>query len=84
MPTCRAGTYEREIGKDGFFGPADAHSITGIRRPAGVDFEGPLRPRAFDRDKLAADAADDPWQAGAAADQRRICRSRIWQLRRRR
>ena len=41
------GTYEREIGRDGFFGPAThiyhAHPPTGW-----TDFEGPLRPRAFD------------------------------------
>jgi len=42
-----AGTYEREIGRDGFFGPAThlyhKHPPTGW-----TAFEGPLRPRAFD------------------------------------
>ena len=41
------GTYEREIGRDGFFGPAThlyhRHPPTGW-----TSFEGPLRPRAFD------------------------------------
>ncbi|HJW42752.1 MAG TPA: homogentisate 1,2-dioxygenase, partial [Rhizomicrobium sp.] len=42
-----AGTYEREIGRDGFFGPA-AH-IYHKHPPTGwTKFEGPMRPRAFD------------------------------------
>ncbi|HTP78549.1 MAG TPA: homogentisate 1,2-dioxygenase [Rhizomicrobium sp.] len=41
------GTFEREIGRDGFFGPA-AH-IYHRHPPTGwTKFEGPLRPRAFD------------------------------------
>ena len=41
------GTFEREIGRDGFFGPA-AH-IYHRHPPTGwTSFEGPLRPRAFD------------------------------------
>ena len=41
------GTFEREIGRDGFFGPA-AH-IYHRHAPTGwTKFEGPLRPRAFD------------------------------------
>jgi homogentisate 1,2-dioxygenase len=48
-----AGTYEREIGRDGFFGPAThiyhRHPPTGWSH-----FEGPLRPRAFDAVALAA------------------------------
>ena len=47
------GTYEREISKDGFFGPAaffhHAHPPTGW-----TDFTGPLRPRAFDLTKRGA------------------------------
>ncbi len=42
-----AGTYEREMGREGFFGPATqmhhAHPPTGW-----TSFDGPLRPRAFD------------------------------------
>jgi homogentisate 1,2-dioxygenase len=42
-----AGTYEREIGRDGFFGPAT--HIYHKHPPTGWSaFEGPLRPRAFD------------------------------------
>jgi homogentisate 1,2-dioxygenase len=50
-----AGTYEREIGRDGFFGPAT--HIYHKHPPTGwTSFEGPLRPRAFD----AAAAATSP------------------------
>ena len=42
-----AGTYEREIGRDGFFGPAT--HIYHRHPPTGwTSFDGPLRPRAFD------------------------------------
>jgi homogentisate 1,2-dioxygenase len=45
------GTFEREMGREGFFGPAThlyhAHAPTGW-----TDWEGPLRPRAFDTGKL--------------------------------
>ncbi len=56
-----AGTCEREMGKEGFFGPAThfyhRHPPTGW-----TGFEGPLRPRAFDALKIAADGAS-PWDA---------------------
>ncbi len=56
------GTFERELGKEGFFGPAThmyhTHPPTGW-----TAFEGPLRPRAFDLNKI--DPADgSPWSAG--------------------
>jgi len=45
------GTYERELGKEGFFGPAThmyhRHPPTGW-----TSWEGPLRPRAFDLNAL--------------------------------
>ena len=42
------GTYEREISKEGFFGPAAFFHHK--NPPTGwIDFKGPLRPRAFDR-----------------------------------
>ncbi len=57
------GTYERELGKEGFFGPAThmyhRHPPTGW-----VDWQGPLRPRAFDLNKLA-DLQPSPWDAPA-------------------
>jgi homogentisate 1,2-dioxygenase len=54
-------SYERELGKEGFYGPSSQmihrHPPTGWSR-----FDGPLRPRAFDTGRLAA-AARSPWQA---------------------
>ena len=45
------GTYEREISKEGFYGPA---SFLHHRHPptAWSDFEGPLRPHAFDLGRI--------------------------------
>lgn len=55
------GTYERELGKEGFFGPA-SHMLH-PRPPTGwTEWEGPLRPRAFDCVKLAVGGAS-PWNA---------------------
>ena len=55
------GTYERELGREGFFGPASMmyhrHPPTGW-----VDWQGPLRPRAFDLNRLAG-RQDSPWAA---------------------
>jgi homogentisate 1,2-dioxygenase len=55
------GTFEREISKEGFFGPA-AHLYHRHPPTGWVDFEGPLRPHAFDLTKLAA-APTSPWDA---------------------
>ena len=56
-----AGTYEREVSKEGFFGPA---AFFHHRNPptGWVDFEGPLRPRAFDLAALKG-ATASPWDA---------------------
>ncbi len=55
------GTYEREMSKEGFFGPAAFFHHP--NPPTGwSDFEGPLRPRAFDLTKLS-DAKGSPWDA---------------------
>lgn len=55
------GTFEREMSKEGFFGPAaffhHRHPPTGWS-----DFDGPLSPRAFDLVKLNG-AAPSPWAA---------------------
>ena len=72
-----AGTFEREIGRDGFFGPA-AH-IYHRHAPTGwTSFEGPLRPRAFDLVKL--DAVDaSPWAAPEILGNAAL-RLRYWHL----
>ena len=61
MPICHKGRIEREISKEGFFGPAaffhHRHPPTGW-----VEFEGPLRPHAFDLNKHAIKQTS-PWQA---------------------
>ncbi|QUD90108.1 homogentisate 1,2-dioxygenase [Phenylobacterium montanum] len=55
------GTYEREMSKEGFFGPAAF--LYHRRPPTGwTSFEGPLRPRAFDLNRLK-EAAASPWAA---------------------
>lgn len=56
-----SGTFEREISKEGFFGPAafmyHRHPPTGWSK-----FEGPLRPRAFDLRSIEQDDGS-PWAA---------------------
>lgn len=71
------GAYEREISKEGFFGPAAF--IYHRRPPTGwTAFEGPLRPRAFDLAALDF-SGRSPWSApvvlGNAA-----CEIRFWRL----
>ncbi len=55
------GTYEREMSKEGFFGPA---AFLYHHRPptSWTSFEGPLRPRAFDLNRLN-EATASPWNA---------------------
>lgn len=55
------GTYEREMSKEGFFGPA---AFLHHRNPptGWVKFEGPLQPRAFDLNRLNA-AEPSPWNS---------------------
>ena len=55
------GTVERELGKEGFFGPA-THMIHPKPPTGWTRWEGPLRPRAFDAVKLSGDGAL-PWDA---------------------
>jgi homogentisate 1,2-dioxygenase len=43
-------TYERELGKEGFFGPC-THMIHRSAPTAWTKWEGPLRPRAYDLNK---------------------------------
>ncbi|MEQ1752835.1 MAG: homogentisate 1,2-dioxygenase [Micropepsaceae bacterium] len=47
------GTYEREIGREGFFGPA-SHMFHKHMPTAWSSFEGPLRPRLYDTNRLGA------------------------------
>jgi homogentisate 1,2-dioxygenase len=71
------GTYEREISKEGFFGPAAF--IHHPRPPTGwTTFEGPLRPRAFDLERLNA-AEPTPWAAGRVLHNAAL-EMRFWKL----
>ena len=54
-------TYERELGKEGFFGPA-SHMYHPNPPTGWTDFEGPLKPRAFDTTKFE-NRNHSPWQA---------------------
>ncbi len=54
-------SYERELGKEGFYGPA-TQMYHRHRPTAWSSVEGPLRPRAFDTARLTQ-AAASPWEA---------------------
>ncbi|HYC02994.1 MAG TPA: homogentisate 1,2-dioxygenase [Azospirillaceae bacterium] len=69
------GTFEREIGKEGFFGPA-THMYHRNPPTGWLSWEGPLRPRAFDLNK-AGEAAPGPWEAREVLFNAH-CRMRIW------
>jgi homogentisate 1,2-dioxygenase len=71
------GTYEREVSKEGFFGPAAF--LYHRRPPTGwTSFEGPLRPRAFDLNRLN-EAAPSPWAAPVVLHNA-ACEMRFWKL----
>ncbi|MEZ5839427.1 MAG: homogentisate 1,2-dioxygenase [Hyphomicrobiales bacterium] len=69
------GTFERELGKEGFFGPATQmyhrHPPTGW-----TSWSGPLRPRAFDLTKLPAPAGT-VWDAPVVLHNAAV-KMRIW------
>ena len=68
-------TYERELGREGFFGPAS--HMYHKRPPTGwIDWEGPLRPRAFDLNRLDA-AEESPWKAATVLGNASM-RYRFW------
>ncbi len=69
------GTYEREISKEGFFGPA-AHLYHRHPPTGWVDFEGPLRPHAFDLTKLSQ-PSPSPWEAAEVLHNEAV-RIRFW------
>jgi len=71
------GTYEREMSKEGFFGPA---AFFHHRQPptGWSDFTGPLQPRAFDLTRLPA-GVGSPWSAQDVLVNAH-CRIRYWRL----
>jgi len=69
------GTYEREIGREGFFGPAS--QLHHQRAPTGwMKFDGPLRPHAYDLNKVRA-GVGCPWQAPLILANA-ACQIRMW------
>ena len=71
------GTFERELGKEGFFGPAS--HMYHQRPPTGwTDFEGPLRPRAFDATEFDAFGAS-PWDAKSLLGNAHV-QFRYWEM----
>ena len=70
-------TYEREISKEGFFGPA-AHLYHRHPPTGWVDFQGPLKPHAFDLTKLNRPAAS-PWDAAEVLYNAAV-RIRFWTM----
>lgn len=68
--------YEREAGRSGFFGPAThfhhQHAPTGWS-----EWEGPLRPRAFDYNELKDLAPENPWLTPDLLSNN-SCKFRLW------
>ncbi|TDP40562.1 homogentisate 1,2-dioxygenase [Idiomarina aquatica] len=68
--------YEREAGRSGFFGPAThfhhQHAPTGWS-----EWEGPLKPRAFDFNQLTEQAPENPWLTPDLLSNN-SCKFRIW------
>lgn len=55
------GTYERELGREGFFGPS-TQMLHKHPPTSWSSWEGPLRPRAFDMNALGMPSVS-PWEA---------------------
>ncbi len=76
----KQGIYEREVGRSGFFGPAThmhhTHAPTGWS-----DWQGELKPRAFDLNKLAGSEynpqTSSPWSAPVILFNEN-CKYRLW------
>lgn len=70
------GTFEREFGREGFFGPAS--HLYHKHKPTGwCKWEGDLRPRAFDMTKTR-NTASTPWAATPIFNNNSI-RYRYWE-----
>jgi homogentisate 1,2-dioxygenase len=73
------GTYEREMSKEGFFGPAAFFHHP--KPPTGwTNFEGPLRPRAFDLTRTSTKGEGaGPWHAPVILSNKSV-EVRYWKL----
>ena len=70
-----ADTYERELGRDGFYGPA-THMYHAHPPTAWTGWEGPLKPRSFDLNRLTH-SSGSPWHAVEVLHNDRV-RYRFW------
>jgi len=70
-----SGTFERELGREGFFGPA-THMYHRNPPTGWLSWEGPLRPRAFDLNKALTEMPS-PWDAREFLFNAHV-RMRIW------
>ena len=76
------GTYERELGREGFFGPA-THMYHQHPPTSWSQFEGPMRPRAFDLARLEEvstaprTTGESPWDAPTILSNQHV-RMRFW------
>jgi homogentisate 1,2-dioxygenase len=71
------GSYERELGREGFFGPA-THMYHRHRPTDWLRFEGDLKPRAFDTTHLA-NFGPTPWDAHCLLKNAHA-KIRIWEM----
>ncbi|MCG2837544.1 homogentisate 1,2-dioxygenase [Photobacterium sp. WH77] len=69
------GTYERECGKEGFFGPA-SHMYHNNPPTGWVEWDGPLRPRAIDTTRLEQ-PGESPWDASLVLFNNQL-KLRVW------
>lgn len=72
-----AGSYEREVGREGFFGPA-THMYHRHRPTDWLRFEGELKPRAFDTNHLGV-LGPSPWDACGLLHNAHV-KFRIWTM----
>jgi len=72
-----AGSYERELGREGFFGPA-THMYHRHRPTDWLRFEGDLKPRAFDTTHLGV-FGPTPWDACRLLGNAHV-QMRLWQM----
>jgi len=71
------GSYEREMGRDGFFGPS-SHIYHSHPPTSWEHISGPLKPRAFDSTQLTPDRQkSSPWDAWPLFKNRQI-QIRLW------
>lgn len=72
------GSYEREIGREGFAGPA-SHLYHRHPPTSWSDVTGPLRPRAYDCNRLPAASSTSPWASSVLLRNAHI-ELRFWKL----